>query len=368
MVSLLMGALYCIIVYRRHLFRLDGIDVVLFSIISFWYLPKVLIAIGLLLADMSKGLKWLLIKATKVSATPAETTVTADNARRSFLQNAGWTAASVPYIIVANGMFRTLYDFQVREEELVISGLPPALDGFILIQLSDIHAGSFPDEKPFQEVVRIVNSLNPNAIAITGDFVNAKPDELRLISKHLPKLQAEYGTFATLGNHDHYNTQSEHRALTEGVRSLGVDLLVNSNRRITIGSESLVIVGTDNTGFNQDFARLDLAMRNVMEDEPTILLAHDPTFWDKFVVGKSTVDVMLAGHTHGGQFGVDLFGFEWSLAKHVYKQWAGMYSTGSQKLYVNRGIGTVGPPMRIGIRPEITVFTLRRPPFDSNLS
>jgi len=98
----------------------------------------------------------------------------------------------------------------------------------------------------------------------------------------------------------------------------------------------------------------------VSENDAVILLAHDPTYWEKAILGKTPVGLMLSGHTHGGQFGVNLLGFEWSPAQYVYKQWAGLYRTGSQYVYVNRGLGTVGPPLRIGVPPEITEITLRR--------
>ncbi|MBK9183156.1 MAG: metallophosphoesterase [Ignavibacteria bacterium] len=256
-------------------------------------------------------------------------------------------------------MWRTLYDFQTVSLDLNIRKLPRAFDGMRIAQISDIHAGSFPDHRPFEEVRRILDVLKPDAIVITGDFVNAKPSEMSVIARELAQLKAPYGVFASLGNHDHYNTPQEHAELVKTIRGVGVDLLVNENRRIVDGGSSLIIAGTDNTGFKQSFAKIDRALNGVLEDEATILLAHDPTYWDKAIVGATNVDVMLSGHTHGGQFGVQLLGFEWSPAQYVYKQWAGLYGAGEQLLYVNRGIGTVGPPLRIGIPPEVTIFTLR---------
>jgi len=378
----IIGCLYWFVAYRRHMFRLDGIDVILFSIISLWYLPKVLIVVVLLMRDVIRAAVWLAKKITgtvkaPTVATEATTFSEADGivhvrsageSRRDFLKSVGWSAAAVPYVIVGNGMFRTLYDFQVQHHEIVLDNLPRSLDGFVLVQVSDIHAGSFPDEKPFREVVRLVNSYKADAVVITGDFVNAVPEELALVSAGLTKLRGEYGVFGSLGNHDHYNSLTQHKQLISGVKRFGVDLLVNENRVINVGADRLVIAGTDNTGFNQKFANLDKALQDVTREDATILLAHDPTFWDLDIVGKTDVDLMLAGHTHGGQFGVSLMGFEWSPAKLIYKQWAGLYKNGNQQLYVNRGIGTVGPPMRIGIRPEITVFTLRAASIDQNYS
>jgi predicted MPP superfamily phosphohydrolase len=264
-------------------------------------------------------------------------------------------------------MWSTLYDFQVMNVDLVMERLPRAFDGMRIAQLSDIHAGSFPDHTPFQEVRYILEGIKPDAILITGDFVNQKPEEMAVIAREFAKLRAPYGVYASLGNHDHYNSPDDHARLVATIRDLGTELLINQHKRIGESGSSLIIAGTDNTGFRQSFARLDLAMQGVREDEPVILLAHDPTFWDKEVVPDKRVDVMVSGHTHGGQFGVQALGFEWSPAQMIYKQWAGLYTNGDQQLYVNRGIGTVGPPLRIGIPPEITLFTLRAPRVGDNM-
>ena len=258
-------------------------------------------------------------------------------------------------------MMRTLYDFKVYNQEITLQNLPRALDGIHIVQISDIHAGSFPDGKPFQEAMRMVNGLKPDMILITGDYVNALPEELSLVARDMNKLKASEGVYGILGNHDHYNTRQQHARIVKSLRSMGVDLLINENRRIGIEGSSLVLAGIDNSGLRQNFGRLDKALKNVAADDAVILMAHDPTFWDANVVGKSPVGLTLSGHTHGGQFGVQAFGFEWSPAQYVYKQWAGLYSKGDQSIYVNRGLGTVGPPMRIGIPPEISSIILRAP-------
>lgn len=354
-VAALMAALYWVVVYQRHFFRMNGVEVVLFGLVSFWYLPKLGIVPVLLLRDLLR----LVRRVTWRTETPPDVPTPAVEGRRAFLGTTAWSMASVPYILVGDGMWRTIYDFQTIPVELAIPKLPRAFDGMRIAQISDVHAGSFPDHRPFQEVRRILEMLKPDMIVITGDFVNAKPDEMSVIAREMAQLKAPYGVLASLGNHDHYNTPREHDELVRTIRGLNVDLLVNEHRRIKDGGSSLIIAGTDNTGLRQNYARLDRALDGVMDDEATILLAHDPTFWDAQVVGATPIDVTLSGHTHGGQFGVQLLGFEWSPAQYVYKQWAGLYAAGEQQLYVNRGIGTVGPPLRIGIPPEITLFTLR---------
>lgn len=372
-------ALYAFVVYRRHAFRLDGLDAVLFGLVSLWYLPKFGIVPFLVIRDMIvgvvKGLHWLGNRksARKSSSESASQSLSqsareSPRGRREFLAKSAWGLATVPYVLVGNGMYRTLYDYQIYEEEVVLPNLPRAMDGMRIVQISDVHAGSYVDHVAFEEARRMIDTIKPDAIVITGDFVNAKPNELAIIAKQLEQLKAPEGVYASLGNHDHYNTPQEHEQLVRAVRGMGIDLLVNEHRRIGTGSTSIVIAGTDNTGFRQEFGNINKTLQGVNPDEAVVLLAHDPTYWDKHIVGQQPIHLMLSGHTHGGQFGIQALGFEWSPAQYVYEQWAGMYRKGDQLLYVNRGLGTVGPPIRIGIPPEITVFTLRAPRYGDNVA
>lgn len=371
-ISAVMILVFCYVTFRRHFFRLDGLDATLMGFVTLWYLPKIGIALVLLPQDAWRGLTWLFRRGRSDRSAEQEAAAPSSSApsptRREFLGTAAWGVSAVPYLMVGRGMWSTLYDFQVVNIDLVMDKLPRAFDGMRIAQLSDVHAGSFPDHTPFQEVRYILDTIKPDAIVITGDFVNQKPEEMAVIAREFAKLRAPYGVYASLGNHDHYNTPQEHARLVATIRDLGTELLINQHKRLGDNSGALIIAGTDNTGFRQSFARLDQALDGVMDDEPVILLAHDPTFWDKQVVPERRVDVMLSGHTHGGQFGVQVLGFEWSPAQMVYKQWSGLYRNGEQQLYVNRGIGTVGPPLRIGIPPEITLFTLRAPGVGQNMA
>ena len=359
-IATIIGLVYWYVVYRRHFFRLDGLDVTLFGITAFWFLPKMAILPVLVVRDALRGIRRLIARRTPVVAAidEAPRVDTPSTSRRAFLGTTTWSLAAIPYVMVGRGMWSTIYDFETTNVPVFVPRLPKAFDGFRIVQLSDVHAGSFPDHRPFEEVRRIVDMLKPDMVVVTGDWVNMQPQELAVIAREVPKLRAEFGVRAVLGNHDHYHSPEEHQRLITSIRGLDVDLLINEHRRIALGNDAFILAGTDNTGFKQNFARLDTALEGVVGDEATILLAHDPTFWDMQVVGKKPIDLMLSGHTHGGQLGVQLMGFEWSPAQHIYKQWSGLYQTGEQKLYVNRGIGTVGPPIRIGIRPEITHFTL----------
>ena len=369
-----------------------------FAVVGVWivyYLPRVLIALVLLLKDLAQFVSWLfawfqekLRDPSDVRPVPepalASTSATPSDApqrtsaergldltdmkrmpRRDFLQKMGWSAASVPFVVVGYGVFRTLYDFDVRRVDVPIRDLPRALDGLTIAQLSDLHAGSFFSPRPMHEAVAMVNGLRPDVVAITGDFVNGSAAELPRILPALGELEAD-AVYGSLGNHDHYARVPD---VVRGIASTPVDLLVNAHRTLEVDGARLHVIGTDNTGFNQHYADLPRALQDMdvspHGEDVRILLAHDPTFWDNHVrPGHPEIDLQLSGHTHGGQLGVEVGPLRWSPARMVYKRWAGLYQEAGagrvQHLYVNRGLGTVGPPLRLGIRPEITLLTLRR--------
>jgi predicted MPP superfamily phosphohydrolase len=183
-----------------------------------------------------------------------------------------------------------------------------------------------------------------------------------MIFPEFSRLKAPLGVYGSLGNHDHYMTDQDHRLLQQTIRNNGIRLLVNEHTALTSGGDKLYIAGIDNTGSRQKFGDVNKTLNGIEQESPVILLAHDPTVWDKEIRGQQPIDVMLSGHTHGGQFVIDVLGEELSPARAVYKQWAGFYddTTTKQVLYVNRGMGTTGIPMRLGIPPELTLVTLQR--------
>lgn len=338
-------------------------DMILYSVVVFWYLPKLPIAIFMLMDDAVHFFSWIINRLPfrkKKDENKATDTGDFELKRRELLRNVGWSLAASPFIIVGDGLLRKVTNFTVHRIELPIKNLHPALAGLRIVQISDLHAGSIPDGAHLNEVRNIITSLKPDMIFMTGDFVNFRSVEFPLIADDIQRIKAPLGVYACLGNHDHYSEYSDHQRLKSMIREAGVDLLVNANRVLSIDGAQLQIAGTDNTGLRQNFGKLDKALFGLKEENPTLLLTHDPTFWDKEVRGKTHVDAMFSGHTHGGQIGVHILGAEMSFAQMVYKQWAGLYSDGNQHLYVNRGVGVVGPPLRIGIDPEITEFTLRK--------
>lgn len=332
---------------------------ILQMLIAIWYLPKYPLAIIFLIKDSIKGSHYLLHRYARKKEISSESPISIE--RRKVLHTIGATASIIPFIATAQGVLKTVYDIEVKNIDIVLPGLSRQLDGIRILQISDIHTGSYFGTGYLEEAVRIINEQKPDIIAATGDFVNFDPSELQLFLPTLRKLTADIGVFASLGNHDHYMTVMKHVQLQDMITSTGMNLLVNQSKVLTINNAQLVMAGTDNTGFNQKFGNLEQTFKDIPREIPSILMAHDPTFWKMEILNSGLADLTLSGHTHGGQVGIEFLGEAYSPAQFVYEQWSGLYSSENKYLYVNRGLGTVGPPIRVGIPPEITVLTLRSP-------
>lgn len=322
-------------------------------LIALWILPKIAIVPILLLKDFSR----LFLSLVRKLSTKKIDIV--DDKRRKIIETSAWTLASIPFIMVSKGLFSTTHDFTVRNADIYLPNLPKGLDGLKIVQLSDLHLGSFYDYSSFQEVRRLTNNLKPDILMITGDFVNSKPSELKANYIDLQSLSADIGIFSCLGNHDHYMKDNEHKTLVNALNDAGANLLINRNEKLIINNSSLNIIGVDNLGMRQKFGDFNKAYENVNKEETSILLCHDPTNWDLHIRNQYPADLTLSGHTHGGQVAWEFNGFEFKPAKFVYRQSEGLYKNGENQLYVNRGIGTVGPPLRIGVKPEITEIILK---------
>jgi len=328
--------------------------------ISIWYLPKYPLAIFFICKDLI-SLCISLVKKVRKKNEHKEHESIMSLQRRKVLHTIGASMSIIPFIATAQGVFHTIYNIEIKNIEIVLPGLHRNHDGLRLIQISDIHTGSYFGTQYLEEAIKVINSLKADIIAITGDYVNFDPEELLPFLPTLRKVSASIGVFGSLGNHDHYMTELKHSQLCEMIRSTGIDLLVNQAKVLTINNADLIIAGTDNTGFNQKFGDLNRTYDGIPKELPSILMAHDPTYWKMEILDSGLADITLSGHTHGGQIGIELLGEAYSPAQFVYEQWSGLYQEHDKYLYVNRGLGTVGPPIRIGIQPEITVITLRSP-------
>lgn len=294
-----------------------------------------------------------------------------NTSRRQFLDLAFLGVASLPFFAFIHGMIKTAYDYQIRKITVPIVGLPDALVGLTIAQISDIHSGSFSEIEPIKEAVNTINQLNPDIFVFTGDLVNNKAKEYTPYIDVFKNIKARYGQFSILGNHDYgdYVEWDSEVLKSENFNKLkqyhsesNWDLLCNENRILEIKGEKLAIIGVENWGAKMNFHKhgnLNQAYNGIENITTKILLSHDPSHWDAQVrKGFKDIQLTLSGHTHGMQFGVDTKWLKFSPVQFFYEQWAGLYSKDKQHINVNRGFGFLGYPGRVGIRPEISLITL----------
>ena len=292
--------------------------------------------------------------------------------RRKFLTAAASVIAAVPFTGMIYGITKGKYKFTVENLVLKFKDLPEKFHGFKLVQISDIHSGSWDNYNEVAKGVNKIADLKPDIIVFTGDLVNEQKDEINPYLNLFADLHAPFGKFAVLGNHDYYGVPSGNDESKRAYWSdffnkfeqMGFDLLMNDNRSISKGGEMIKLLGVENWGQGRWFPKkgdLDAACKGCTDDEFAILLSHDPTHFDEKVVNhRKKVNLTLSGHTHGMQFGVNLPNFKWSPIKYRYKKWMGLYEEKGQMLYVNRGFGFLGFPGRVGMWPEITLIELQK--------
>lgn len=331
-----------------------------FIIAAIWFVPKMIIVPIIFFKDLIKFIfKKLKGKNRAAPLQNKEKAITFDESKRKLLQNAAWGLAGIPFLVIGKELVYRSTNFKVFYEEIPIFNLPAGLNGFKIVQISDIHAGSFFKKESFAEVRMMINMLDADLIVITGDFVNFNPNELIPIIPEIKRFSATYGVYGCLGNHDHYMSEENHVKFLELVKDAGVKMLINENRTIKVKDSELQIIGVDNIGLGQFLGDIDLAVEGIDFNLPSILLLHDPSYWEEKIISKYPIDLTLSGHTHGGQLGFNMLGVELSLAMFFYKRWAGLHKVKEHYIYINRGLGTTGPPVRAGINPEITLLTLK---------
>ncbi len=291
--------------------------------------------------------------------------------RRKILTGIAAGIATIPFATMLYGVTKGKYRYELEKIKVKFNNLPSAFEGYKIVQISDIHAGSLDNKEEVMKGVKLINDLKPDLVLFTGDLVNSSKDEVDPYIDIFNKIEAKDGKFAVLGNHDYYGlydlSEEEKPAYWDDFFSkysrLGFNLLNNSNATIHKGKEMIRVVGVENWGAGRWFPKegdLDMALENVEEDDFCILLSHDPTHWDEKVLAhKKHIDLTLSGHTHGFQFGIKMPGFSWSPAQYRYKRWMGLHEEKNQKLYVNKGFGFLAFPGRVGMWPEITLLELQ---------
>jgi len=292
--------------------------------------------------------------------------------RRAFVSTIALGLAAIPFAGILYGMFKGKYNFKVLNYKLAFDDLPLAFEGLKVLQISDIHSGSFDKKKKVDYGIELINKQNADLILFTGDLVNNLASEMDAWKDSFSKIRAKHGVFSVLGNHDYgdyhnWNSQSEKQknfeALLKVHKEMGWQMLRNEHTYIEKDKQKLHIVGVENWGkggFKQA-GDLDKASQNLTDKDFKILLSHDPSHWDEVVkTHPKHFQLTLSGHTHGMQFGIEIPGwFKWSPVQYRYKQWAGIYKQENRLLNVNRGFGYLAYPGRVGIWPEITILELK---------
>ncbi len=274
-------------------------------------------------------------------------------------------------IYMMYGVIRGKYRYTVEPIELRYAELPEEFDGLRIVQISDVHAGTWDDVDQVAKGIDKINALRPDLILFTGDLVNSDQEEIAPYMHLFAGLSAPMGKYAVLGNHDYYGVprdvsrQSAYWSrFQQKYDQMGFQLLLNEATTLSKDNGQLYLLGVENWGSGRYFPKrgdLDKTLYGVDEGGFKILMSHDPSHWDVHVKkATSRIHLTLSGHTHGMQFGINTRWWRWSPIQYRYRQWMGLYEENGRRLYVNRGFGILGFPGRVGMYPEITLLTLKK--------
>jgi uncharacterized protein len=299
--------------------------------------------------------------------------ILADPGRRHFFKTATAVAGAAPFLGAVYGFAAERLNYQVRRVEIPLANLPDALDGMKIAQLSDIHLSGYISREDVRRAVDMANDLAPDLSVVTGDFITSAGDPLAECIEEIRRLSASLGVYGCNGNHEIYAKAEDaaERLFTQA----GMKLLRGENAQIGFRGAQLNLIGVDYQRERGPGGKRILALAGadklVRPDLPNILLSHNPNSFNR--AAELGIELSLAGHTHGGQVQVEILDHRLSPARFITDYIAGLYSrplgtarnpleapVNRSQLYVNRGLGTVGAPVRLGVPPEITLITLRR--------
>ena len=289
-----------------------------------------------------------------------------DLTRSATLVSIGLVVGTLPNILFLLGMFIGPYRYRVKETSIVLPNLPKAFEGLKIVQISDIHSGSFYNKKAVTKGVDLILKQDPDVVFFTGDLVNDDAKEMDDYKSIFGRVKAPMGVFSILGNHDYgdYVQWPNAEAKAENLQALkdvhgdmGWRLLLNEHLYLEQNNERIGLIGVENWGVGFHKAG-DLAKAHEGCEAPIkLLLSHDPTHWDEQVTADyNDIDVTFSGHTHGAQMGFEIGKYKWSPITLRYKKWAGLYQLKNQYMYINRGFGFLGYPGRLGIWPEVSII------------
>ena len=332
------------------------------SIFLFFMLPKIFAVLFLLFDDV--------IRLVKYAYTFFVETENYYPERRKFLVYLGIGLTSALSLAFIDGIIFGKYRHRARTVRLKIPGLPKSFKGYKIVQISDVHSGSFQNPEKLQPAIDLINRQNADLVLFTGDMVNNYAEEFLPFVPLFSQIKAKDGKLSVLGNHDYgeyvgwkspEDKQKNIPNLIEYQKQAGFIMMRNQNRAIERNGERLYILGVENWGLPPfpQYGDLNKALNGVPDDAVKILMSHDPTHFDEVVKKHpANIQLTLSGHTHGMQFGLDLKNVRWSPVQYRYKKWADLYESMGKYLYVNRGFGVIGYPGRVGVLPEVTVFEL----------
>ena len=286
--------------------------------------------------------------------------------RRRFLERTALAVSAVPFVASAYGLVHGRVDLETTHKRISLRRLPKAFEGFRVAQLSDFHIGPFMSEEQIRKYVAMANGFKPDLIVATGDFITWDPSTQGAIVKAVAGLKAPFGVYGCLGNHEAWtNTEA---SITQLFAAEGIRILRKQRQPIQAGGDTLNLIGVDfqtrphfrMAPKGEHFVReyLEGVEELVLPGTVNILLTHNPNAFDR--AAELGIDLSLAGHTHGGQVALEFVHRNISPSRLVTSYVKGWFRQGDAQLYVNRGIGTIGVPIRINAPPEITIFELVR--------
>lgn len=382
-------------VYQRYmkwtfwgLFVLNAFLIVLFNVfrtafpdgyfravavfVTMQFLPKLFWVVFLLVDDVFRLFRWIGELIFSQAADSGQSGNTQSGiSRLDFLVKSGFALSAGSFALANYGIIRGAHHYKINRVDVPIPNLPEELKGLKIVQISDIHSGSFWSKQGVERGVEMILQEKADMILFTGDLVNDLAAEMQDWMEVFSRIQAPMGVYSVLGNHDYgdyvsWNSQADKQKnfaqMLETHAKLGWKLLMNEHHLPEQTAGKLAIIGIENwsaKGRFPKYGRLEQAYQGLENVPVKILLSHDPSHWKAQVLKEyKDIQLTLSGHTHGFQFGIETGGWKWSPVKYMYPEWAGLYTESNQHLYVNRGFGYIGYPGRLGIRPEITVLRL----------
>jgi uncharacterized protein len=286
------------------------------------------------------------------------------------LTNTGMILYVSIFLIIVMGSTIGKFNFKAEEITVKVAGLNKNLDGLTIVQLSDLHLATFHRHKGLlRKVMEKVNSYKPDILINSGDFVNYGWREFERDDTILSLAKGRFGSFAVIGNHDigtydpdlnEVGRDSNLSMVKDHIKASGYTVLNDESTCINIGTAKVAIIGVITKGRHPKMIHGDLikAIKGTDSADFRILISHDPNHWEESVRGKTNIELTFSGHTHGMQMGILTKGFKWSPSQYFYPRWNGLYSSGNQFLYVNRGLGVLAIPFRLWMPPEISVIRL----------